>query len=134
MKIKNVISDMDGVIYRGKKVVDGAKEFIQNMRDKGIKFLFLTNNSEQTPLDLLRKLDSMGITGLTEENFITSAMATATFLANQKPGGTVYVIGGGGLINELYKAGFSISENNPDYVVVGHTITYNSELIQKEVK
>lgn len=133
MKIKNVISDMDGVIYRGKKVVDGAKEFIQNMRDKGIKFLFLTNNSEQTPLDLLRKLDSMGITGLTEENFITSAMATATFLANQKPGGTVYVIGGGGLINELYKAGFSISENNPDYVVVGKTKNYNFEVIKKAV-
>ena len=131
MKIKNVISDMDGVIYRGKKIVDGAKEFIANMRENGINFLFLTNNSEQTPLDLIRKLEGMGITGLTEENFITSAMATATFLANQKPGGTVYVIGGGGLINELYKAGFSISENSPDYVVVGKTKNYNFEVIKK---
>jgi NagD protein len=60
-------------------------------------------------------------------------MATATFLKNQKPGGTVYVIGGGGLSNELYKAGFSISENNPDYVVVGKTKSFNFEMIKKAV-
>lgn len=134
MAVKNVISDMDGVIYRGKELVKGAKEFVKNLRDNNINFLFLTNNSEQTAIDLMRKLNAMGIEDITEENFITSAMATATFLKRQKPGGTVYAVGGGGLINELYKAGFSISETNPDYVVVGKTKNYNFQMIEKAVQ
>lgn len=134
MKIKAVISDMDGVIYRGKELVPGAKDFIKRLIDTKMKFLFLTNNSEQTPIDLLRKLEAMGVEGLTEENFITSAMATAIFLHEQKPKGTAFVIGGGGLINELYKAGFSISENKPDYVVVGKTSSYNYDMIKKASK
>ena len=131
--MKSFISDMDGVIYRGKNIIPGAKEFVEKMKKNGNKFIFLTNNSEETPIDLKRKLENMGFAGLEEENFITSAMATATFLKNQKPGGTVYVIGGGGLSNELYKAGFSISENNPDYVVVGKTKSFNFEMIKKAV-
>lgn len=127
------ISDMDGVIYRGKQLIPGAKDFIDRLRKNGNKFLFLTNNSEQTPIDLKRKLEGLGLEGIEEENFITSAMATAAFLKEQKPEGTVYVIGGGGLVNELYKAGFSISENNPDYVVVGKTKSYNFEMIKKAV-
>ena len=130
---KSIISDMDGVIYRGSKLVDGAQEFIQRLHDTGTRFLFLTNNSEQTPIDLRKKLEAKGIHGVTEENFITSAMATAYFLHDQKPGGTAYVIGGGGLSAELYNAGFSITENNPDYVVVGKTSTFNFEMMKKAV-
>lgn len=133
MAVKNIISDMDGVIYRGKTLVSGAKEFINRLHTEKNRFLFLTNNSEQTPLDLKRKLSHMGIEGLGESNFITSAMATASFLQNQCPGGTLYVIGGGGLISELYNAGFSISENKPDYVVVGKTNTFNFDMLKKAI-
>jgi len=119
----SVISDMDGVIYRGSRLIDGANDFIARMVDGGVKFLFLTNNSEQTPRDLAQKLAQMGIRNLCEENFITSAMATAMFLRQQKENATAYVIGGGGLINELYNVGFTISHHNPDYVVVGKTRT-----------
>jgi len=131
MAIKNVISDMDGVIYRGKKLITGAEKFVNMLVSIQTRFLFLTNNSEKTPLDLKRKLNGLGIKGLSEANFITSAMATAAFLHNQKPAGTVYVVGGGGLINELYKVGFSISEHNPDYVVVGKTASFNFEMLKK---
>lgn len=130
---KSIISDMDGVIYRGSQLVSGAQEFVARLLETGVKFLFLTNNSEQTPIDLRKKLESKGIVGVKEENFITSAMATAFFLHDQKPGGTVYVLGGGGLINELYNAGFSISESNPDYVVVGKTSSFNFEVMKKAV-
>lgn len=130
---KSIISDMDGVIYRGRKLIDGAKDFIHNLLQTNSKFLFLTNNSEQSSLDLLRKLESMGVQGLQESNFITSAMATATFLKSQKPGGSAYVIGGGGLVNELYQAGFSITEHNPDYVVVGKTPQFNYDMLKKAV-
>lgn len=127
----SVISDMDGVIYRGKALIPGAKEFVSRLVTSGTKFLFLTNNSEQTPIDLVRKLNILGIDGLTEENFITSAMATAIFLATQKPAGSVYVVGGAGLSTELYQRGFSITEHNPDYVVVGKTSSLSFDMISK---
>jgi NagD protein len=125
---------MDGVIYRGKAPVGGAKDFIRRLVETRTPFLFLTNNSEQTPIDLLRKLEAMGIEGLTEQNFYTSAMATAAFLKNQKPGGSAYVIGGNGLASELYKAGFSLTEHNPDYVVVGKTANFNFDMMRKALR
>ncbi|NLL14991.1 MAG: HAD family hydrolase [Fibrobacter sp.] len=133
MSVKNIISDMDGVIYRGKLLIDGAVEFIKRLNASETRYLFLTNNSEQTPLDLKRKLEALGIKGLSESNFITSAMATASFLSTQCPGGTLYVIGGGGLISELYNAGFSISDNKPDYVVVGKTNSFNFDMLKKAI-
>jgi NagD protein len=129
----SIISDMDGVIYRGKNLIPGAKDFVRKLLEKEIKFLFLTNNSEQTPLDLKLKLKDKGIDGLKEENFITSAMATAIFLQGQKKHGTAYTIGGNGLANELYKVGYSITENNPEYVVVGKTKNLNFDMLKKAV-
>jgi NagD protein len=132
--MKAFLSDMDGVVYRGSRLIPGAADFVRRLQEGGFRFLFLTNNSEQTPLDLLRRLEGMGIGGLAEENFITSAMATAEFLHAQRPGGTAFVIGGSGLANELYKVGFSLTEKNPDYVVVGKTRQYNYEMIEKAVR
>ena len=133
---KSIISDMDGVIYRGKQLIPGAKEFVNRLLETRTPFLFLTNNAEQTPLDLKLKMESLGVEGLGEENFITSAMATAMFLKNQnqKKHATAYVVGGGGLINELYNVGFSISESNPDYVVVAKSSSFGYEQLKKAVR
>lgn len=132
MKV-NIISDMDGVIYRGGELIPGADKFVETLIQNEIRFLFLTNNSEQTALDLKRKLEGLGINGVTEDNFITSAMATAKFLARQSSSKTAYIIGGGGLASELYKEGFSITEKNPEYVVVGKTNSLNFEMLKKAV-
>lgn len=133
---KSIISDMDGVIYRGKQLIPGAKDFVNRLLATNTPFLFLTNNAEQTPLDLKLKLEGLGIEGLTPDNFITAAMATAMFLKNQnqKRHATAYVVGGGGLINELYNVGFSISESNPDYVVVAKSSTFGYEQLKKAVR
>jgi NagD protein len=71
---------------------------------------------------------------VSEEHFYTSALATASFLATQKPGGSAYVIGESGLINALYEAGFSMNDINPDYVVVGETHSYGYEKLAKAVQ
>ncbi|MFA5879685.1 MAG: TIGR01457 family HAD-type hydrolase, partial [Candidatus Margulisiibacteriota bacterium] len=131
--MKGIISDMDGVIYRGNKLIPEAKSFIDYLQKAQIPFLFLTNNSEQTALDLKLKLQNLGIQGITEANFITSAMATSIFLKSQKPNAKVFVVGKGGLINELYNAGFSLTEHNPDYVVVGKTNDFNFTMLKKAV-
>lgn len=131
MSSLSIISDMDGVIYRGKSLVPGAQEFVDRMRAAGVSFLFLTNNSEQTPRDLVRKLERLGIHGIGEDNFITSAMATAQFVASQRPGGSAYVVGGPGLTTELYRVGYSLTETQPDYVIVGKTATFSFPMLKK---
>jgi len=127
------VCDMDGVIYHGSRLIPGALEFVQRLQSRGHKFLFLTNNSQWTPRDLKHKLEQMGIS-VDEAAFHTSALATAEFLGRQKPGGTAYVIGGAGLTHALYSVGFTLTENNPDYVVVGETRSYDYEKIERAVR
>ncbi|MBN2050977.1 MAG: HAD family hydrolase, partial [Spirochaetales bacterium] len=127
------ICDMDGVIYHGNRLLSGAKEFVDWLQKENKRFLFLTNASERSPRELCQKLSRLGIE-VEKEHFYTSALATAGFLASQKPGGSAYVIGEAGLINALYDAGFSMNDVNPDYVVVGESRSYNIETIQHAVK
>jgi len=129
---KAFISDMDGVIYHGNKLLPGVPEFVDWLKKENKKFLFLTNSSERTPRELQEKMSRLGIeldTGV----FYTSALATASFLAGQKPGGTAYIIGEAGLINAMYNAGYTMNNVNPDYVVVGETRSYSFEKIEQAV-
>lgn len=129
---KGFIIDMDGVIYHGNRLLPGVNEFLTWMENSGKKFLFLTNASERTPKELHEKLKRLGI-NVGVEHFYTSALATAAFLASQKPEGSAYIIGDAGLIHALYNVGYSINNVNPDYVVVGDTHGYNFEKIQEAV-
>ncbi len=126
------IIDMDGVIYHGNKLLPGVKKFIQWLRDNKKKFVFLTNSSERTPKELKEKLNRLGIEVGTEV-FYTSALATAMFLANQKPKGSAYIIGEAGLINALYNVGYTMNNVDPDYVVMGESRTYSYEKIEHAV-
>lgn len=125
--------DMDGVLYRGPQLIPGADYFLQQLRRRGVPFRLLTNNSQRTRRDVVAKLAHMGIT-VEEENIFTSAMATARFLAAQKPGGTAYVIGEGGLLTALHQNGYAVVDHEPDYVVVGEGRTFNLELVESAVR
>ncbi len=129
---KAILCDMDGVLYHGSRLLPGAKEFIQWLQKEDKFFLFLTNSSDRTPLELQQKLRRLGIE-VSPCNFYTSALATAQFLKKQCPGGSVYVIGGAGLIHALYDAGFVMNDVNPDYVVIGETKDYDFDKIEKAV-
>lgn len=124
--------DMDGVIYRGNEMINGAVEFVAALRAKKIPFLFLTNNSQRTRLDIVAKLQRMEF-NVEEKHIYTCAMATAHFLAEQKPKGTAYVIGEGGLLNALHKNGYAIVDHDPDYVVIGEGRTASLETIETAV-
>ena len=130
---KAFICDMDGVIYHGNRLIPHVKDFIKWLDDNGKDFLFLTNSSERSPRELAQKLGRMGLK-ITEDHFYTSALATASFLAGQCPGGSVYVIGEPGLTYALYEAGFSMNDINPDYVVFGETRSLSYEKIERAVK
>jgi len=122
--------DMDGVIYRGDEPVPGAAEFVHSLREREIPFLFLTNNSASGPRDYVVKLEKMGIQ-VEEEHFYTCGMATMEFLQQQKPHGTAFVIGEGGLVSALHQAGYGITTKQPDYVIVGEGRTLNFEMAEK---
>ena len=130
---KAFIIDMDGVIYHGNHLLKGVPEFVEWLLKNNKAFLFLTNSSERSPLELSQKLSRLGIS-VDPEHFYTSALATASFLASQHPGGSAYVIGEPGLIQALYEAGFTMNNVNPDYVVVGEGRGYSLESLERAVK
>jgi NagD protein len=125
--------DMDGVIYRGTEVIKGAADFVKRLRRDNIPFLFLTNNSQRAQRDVVMRLRRMGI-DVEDRHIFTCAMATAQFLSHQKPGGTAYVIGEGGLLTALHDVGYSIVDHDPDYVVVGEGRTFTMEMMEAAVR
>jgi NagD protein len=125
--------DMDGVIYRGGHLIPGADRFINDLRRADVPFRFLTNNSQRTRRDVATRLQRLGI-DVEPEHVYTCAMATARYLARQKPGGTAYVIGEGGLLNALHENGFSVVDKDPDYVVVGEGRTLSFEMVEAALK
>ena len=129
---KGFISDMDGVIYHGNKLLPGVKEFVKWLKKEKKRFLFLTNSSERTPRELQEKLHRMGV-DVDRNVFYTSALATAQFLASQKPQGTAFIIGEAGLINAMYNVGYTMNNIDPDYVVVGDTRNYSYEKLEQAV-
>lgn len=129
---KGFLIDMDGVIYSGNDLIPGADTFIKTLQDRDIPFLFMTNNSQRSPIDVVNKLKPMGIK-INEDNVYTSAMATAWFLGFTKPNGTAYVLGEGGLLSSLHQHGYSLVTQDPDYVVVGEGRNFTLEMANNAV-
>jgi NagD protein len=130
---KGFIIDMDGVLYHGNNVLDGAIEFVAWLMANNKKYLFLTNSSERSPMELSQKLARLGII-VNEMHFYTSAIATAGFISSQSPRCSAYIIGEPGLMNALYNEGIAMNDVNPEYVIIGETRTYNFEKIEKAVQ
>jgi NagD protein len=100
---------------------------------RGKRFLVLTNNSIFTPRDLAARLAQSGLE-VPEESIWTSALATATFLADQLAYGSAYVIGEAGMTTALHEVGYTLTDRNPNFVVLGETRTYSFETITKAIR
>ena len=123
---------MDGVLYHGNRLLEGASEFVDWLKKEDKRFLFLTNSSERSRVELHQKLMRLGV-DVDPEHFYTSALATASFISNQTPAGSAYVIGETGLVNALYDVGYTMNDINPDYVIVGETRSYSLEKLEKAI-
>ena len=132
-EIRSWLMDMDGVLVREDHAIPGAGELLTRLRETGTPFLVLTNNSIYTRRDLAARLRNSGIE-VPEESIWTSALATARFLEDQRPGGTAFVIGETGLTTALHQAGYTMTERDPDYVVLGETRTYSFERITAAIR
>ncbi|MFD8213031.1 HAD-IIA family hydrolase [Streptomyces sp. NPDC059340] len=131
--IESWLTDMDGVLIHEGVPIPGADAFVKKLRESGKPFLVLTNNSIYTARDLHARLRRMGL-DVPVENIWTSALATAKFLDDQRPGGTAYVIGEAGLTTALHDIGYVLTDHEPDYVVLGETRTYSFEAMTKAVR
>jgi NagD protein len=131
--VRTWLSDMDGVLVHEEDAVPGASDFVKRLQERGRPFLLLTNNSIFTPRDLKARLWRSGI-DVPEASIWTSALATAQFLDDQRPGGTAYVIGEAGLTTAMHEIGYVLSERDPEYVVLGETRTYSFEAITTAIR
>ncbi|MDB5122684.1 MAG: nagD 1 [Mucilaginibacter sp.] len=127
-----LLIDMDGVIYSGDTLIHGADTFINHLLENNIPFTFMTNNSQRTSLEVVRKLRKLGIE-ITEEHVYTSAMATGKFLGDQGPDGTAYVLGEGGLLTSLHENGITLVDTDPEFVVLGEGRNFTLEMVQRAV-
>ena len=130
---KSYLLDMDGVIVRGTEAIPGAGAFLERLHERQIRFLILTNNPLYTPMDLQHRLQRAGIQ-VTTDHLYTSAMATAQFLKWQKPNGTAFVLGESGLTEALHDVGYVITDHEPDYVVLGETMSYSYSRITQAMR
>jgi NagD protein len=133
LDVTSWLLDMDGVLVREEHPIEGANRFLDILDTSGTPFLVLTNNSMYTRRDLSARLAYQGL-NVPENRIWTSALATASFLADQRPQGSAFVIGEVGLTTALHAAGYTLSDNDPDYVVIGETRNYNFERLTRAVR
>lgn len=131
--VEAYLMDMDGVLVRGAQLIPGAADFIARLRAAGKRFLVLTNSSVYTPRDLQARLAHSGL-DIPMEALYTSALATAQFLHNQNPGGRAYVVGEAGLTTALHDVGYVLTELDPDYVVLGETLSYSFQRLSRAIQ
>ena len=125
--------DMDGVLVHEEHAIPGADTFLARLTELGRPFLVLTNNSIYTRRDLAARLRASGL-DVPEEAIWTSALATARLLEEQRPGGTAFVIGEAGLTTALYQSGYTMTDRDPEYVILGETRTYSFERITRAIR
>jgi NagD protein len=127
------MSDMDGVLVHEGKLIPGADTFVERLQASATPFLVLTNNSIYTPRDLRYRLLNSGL-DIPADSIWTSALATATFLRDQRPEGSAYVIGEAGMTTALHEIGYVLTSQAPDYVVLGETRTYSFEAVTTAIR
>ena len=120
-KIMLFLLDLDGTVYLGDRPIPGAVDFINVLKRRGCRYVFLTNNSSKSLDEYLDKISGMGFP-VSGENILTSGQVTGWYLAAKKPGAAVYVVGTVSLQRELSSYGLKVLEGTPsqaDYVVTG---------------
>lgn len=123
--IKCFALDMDGTVYLGNQILPGVRDFLNYLHDTERDFIFLTNNSSRDASYYAAKLANLGIS-CSEKNILTSGEATALYLKNNKQCTKIFLLGTPVLEEEFRRHGFIITDQNPDYVVLGFdtTLTY----------
>ena len=127
---KLFILDMDGTFYLGNRLIDGSLEFIRRLEERGIRYLFFTNNSSRTSRLYKRKLAGMGCL-VDSSSIVTSGDVTIKYLKENFPISTVYLAGTSQLEESFRQAGIKLTGGKPDIVVIAFDTTLTYEKITK---
>jgi len=130
LPIKGLIVDLDGSVYIGDKPISGALEALEELRSKGIKVLFLTNNATKTPQEYLEKLESMGIKASIQE-ILTSSVIAASYIRRVRGPSKVFVVGTKALEEVLRSHGHEVVPSNSDVVVVGLDFNFDYQKLAR---
>ena len=125
-RYKGYLIDLDGTMYRGSEIIQEAVDFVHQLNELQIPYLFVTNNSSKTPGQVAEKLRAFGVKA-EEENVFTSGQATANYVYDQKKDASVYVIGEDGIRAAIQEKGLSENTENVDFVVIGMDQSINYE-------
>lgn len=131
--LTGVILDLDGTIYRGNTLIPGADRFVRKLRESGIPYLFVTNNSSRTPESVSAHLNEMGVEARPEHVY-TSALAAAEYVAEQKIGQRAFVVGESGLLQALKQKGIQPVTDRPDCVVQGIDRRFDYDKLAEAVR
>jgi HAD superfamily hydrolase (TIGR01457 family) len=129
-KAKCILFDMDGTLFVGDKLIKGAAEIIEYLRERGTPYYFLTNNSSRSRSDYVQKLAVLGLP-IPDEKIFSSGEATAIYLQQKHPGAKIFLVGTPSLEKEFLGYGFELTEGDPDYVVLGFDTTLTYEKLSK---
>jgi HAD superfamily hydrolase (TIGR01457 family) len=123
--VRCFLLDMDGTFYLGERLTEGALRFIETLRKQNREFLFLTNNSSKDGKQYAEKMARLGLP-ISTDKILTSGQATAIYLGRRHPGGRLFVVGTPALESEFQARGFTLTDTNPEAVVLGFdtTLTY----------
>lgn len=122
--------DMDGTVNLGFDPIDGAKEFLDEVRKQGKNYIFLTNNSSRNASDYVKKMNDLGFF-CESENVFTSGMVAGRFLKKNKPNAKVFVCGTKSLVNEIRSYGVNVGDDEScDTVLLG----YDTELDYQKIR
>ena len=126
--MKTYIIDLDGTMYSGGTNIDGARQFIDYLHSKNLPYIFLTNNATRTKKQAKEHMLNLGFKDIKEEDFFTSAMAAAKFIAKNYLEKKCFMLGESGLEEALKEYNFEIVKENANFVVVGldRNATYKS--------
>jgi len=124
-QVRCFLLDMDGTFYLGEQLLEGALKFIDVLHQQGRKYLFLTNNSSKDSQQYAEKITRLGLP-ISRDKVMTSREATAMHIQSQKPGARVYIVGSKSLEKEFIERGFVLTDEMPDFTVLGFdtTLTY----------
>ncbi|WP_424768878.1 TIGR01457 family HAD-type hydrolase [Paenibacillus sp. sgz302251] len=132
-KMRGLLIDLDGTLYHGTHRINGADKLITYLRDIGLPFRFVTNNSSASPGEVAARLLKMGIAAAAEE-VCTSAQAAAEHMAGIQPGASVFVVGEAGLKDAVREKGLLLTEEQPDFVVQGIDRSFTYKRLAKAVR
>lgn len=125
LQFSAVLSDLDGVVYRGADAVPGAAAQFQRWHAQGVPYCFVTNNTEKTPAEFAAKIENLGI-ACAPEQVITSAEVALAYATSKYPAGSrVYAVGSPSLKARLESAGFVLAETDTSFVLVALDRQFN---------